>query len=64
MTTIIKVLEVGARWAPTSNLQTFGPALGPLGLLDFVLRAFLTLRPCDPCNGAIIGYCNDHWIVC
>ena len=29
-------------------------ALGPSGLLDFVLRALRALRPCDPRNGAMI----------
>ena len=32
----------------TSSLRPFGPALGPSGLLDFVLRALRALRPCDP----------------
>ena len=31
----------------------FRPALGPSGLLDFVLRALRALRPCDPRNDAI-----------
>ena len=33
--------------APTSSLR-------PLGLFDFVLRALQALRPCDPCNVAVI----------
>ena len=28
--------------------RPFWPALGPAGLLDFVLRALRALRPCDP----------------
>ena len=36
--------------APTSSLRPFGPAFGPSGLLDFVLRALRALRPCDPRN--------------
>ena len=31
----------------TSRLRLFGPALGPLGLLDNVLQALRPLRPCD-----------------
>ena len=38
---------LGARWAPTSSLRPYGPALDPSGLLDFVLRALRALRPCD-----------------
>ena len=37
-----------------------GPQLlvcGPSGLFDFVLRALWALRPCDPCNDAVIGQC-------
>ena len=30
-------------------------ALGPSGLLDFVLRALRALRPCDPRDCAMIG---------
>ena len=40
--------SLGALRAPTSSLRPFGPALGPSGLLDFVLRALRALRPCDP----------------
>ena len=47
--------SLGALRALTSRLRPFGPALGPLGLLDFVLRALRALRPCDPRNGAMIG---------
>ena len=47
--------SLGALRAPTSSLRPFGPALGPSGLLDFVLRALRALRPCDPRNGAMIG---------
>ena len=43
---------LGALWAPTSSLRPFGPAFGPSGLLDFVLRALRALRPCDPRNSA------------
>ena len=42
-----------ARWAPTSSWRPFGPAFGPSGLLDFVLRALRALRPCDPRNVAL-----------
>ena len=49
--------SLGARWAPTSSLQPFRPALGPLGLLDFVLRTLRLLRQCDPRNGAVIIEC-------
>ena len=48
--------SLGALRALTSRLQPFGPALGPSGLLDFVLRALRALRPCDPRVG--------DWIVC
>ena len=44
--------SLGALWAPTSSLRSFGPAFGPSGLLDFVLRALRALRPCDPRNDA------------
>ena len=37
-----KTISLGVRWAPTSSLWPVGPVLGPLGLLDFILRA---LRP-------------------
>ena len=47
--------SLGALRAPTSSLWPFGPALGPSGLLDFVLRDLLALRPCDPRDGAMIG---------
>ena len=50
-----KTRSLGALRAPTSSLWPFGPALGPSGLLDFVLRALQALRPCDPRNGAMIG---------
>ena len=40
--------SLGALRAPTSSLRPFGPAFGPSGLLDFVLRALRALRPCDP----------------
>ena len=30
-----------------------GPAFGPSGLLDFILRALRALRPCDPRNVAL-----------
>ena len=43
---------LGALRAPTSSLRPFGPAFGPSGLLDFVLRALRALRPCDPRNSA------------
>ena len=29
---------LGALWAPTSSWRPFGPALGPLDLLDFVQK--------------------------
>ena len=45
--------SLGALRAPTSRLRPFGPALGPSGLLDFVLRALRALRPGDPRNGAM-----------
>ena len=38
--------SLGALRAPTSSLWPFGPALGPSGLLDFVLRALRAFRPC------------------
>ena len=41
--------------APTSRLQPFGLALGPSGLLDFVLHALRALRPCDPRINAMMG---------
>ena len=50
----INTRSLGALRAPTSRLRPFGPALGPSGLLDFVLRALRALRPCDPRNGAMI----------
>ena len=50
--------------APTSSLRPFRPALGPSGLLDFVLCALRALRPCDPSKGAMIGQCVSRWIVC
>ena len=37
---------------PTSSWQPFGPAFGPSGLVDFVLRTLRALRPCDPRNSA------------
>ena len=40
--------SLGPLRGPTSSLRPFGPALGPSGLLDFVLRALRALRPCDP----------------
>ena len=40
--------SLGALRAPTSSVRPFGPAFGPSGLLDFVLRALRALRPCDP----------------
>ena len=46
--------SLGALRAPTSSLRPFGPALGPSGLLDFVLHALRALRPCDPRNSAMI----------
>ena len=52
---IFKTRSLGALRAPTSSLRPFGPALGPSSLLDFVLYALRVLRPCDPCNGAMIG---------
>ena len=45
---IITTRSLGPLWGPTSSLRPFGPALGPSGLLDFVLRALRALRPCDP----------------
>ena len=50
---IFNTRSLGARWAPTSSWRPFGPAFGPSGLLDFVLRALRALRPCDPCNVAL-----------
>ena len=52
---IVKTRSLGALRAPTSSLRPFGPALGPSGLLDFVLRALRALRPCDPRNDV-----SDH----
>ena len=49
-----KTISLGVRWAPTSSLWPVGPVLGPLGLLDFILRALRGLRPCDLRNGAVI----------
>ena len=41
---------------PGTDFQvTALPALGPSGLLDFVLHALRALRPWDPRNGAMIG---------
>ena len=42
--------SLGALRAPTSRLRPFGPALDPSGLLDNVLHALRSLRPCDPRN--------------
>ena len=42
--------SLGALWGPTSTWRPFGPALGPSGLLDFVLHPLWPLRPCDPKN--------------
>ena len=47
--------SLGALRAPTSSVRPFGPAFGPSGLLDFVLRALRALRPCDPHNVALDG---------
>ena len=47
--------SLGALRAPTSRLRLFGPALGPSGLLDYVLHALRALRPCDPCISAMMG---------
>ena len=47
---------LGALRAPTSSLRPFGPAFGPSGLLDFVLRALRALRPCDPRNSASVFF--------
>ena len=52
--TVLRTRSLAAHWAPISSLRPFGPALGPSGLLDFVLRALRALRPCDPRNGAMI----------
>ena len=59
--------SLGALRAPTSRLRPFGPALGPSGLLDFVLPALRALRPSDPRNGAIkintlSHHCTDAWV--
>ena len=51
----LETRSLGALRAPTSSLRPFGLALGPSGLLDFVLRALRALRPCDPRNGVVIG---------
>ena len=40
--------SLGALLAPTSSWWPFGSALGPSGLLDFVIRALRALRLCDP----------------
>ena len=40
--------SLGPLRGPTSSWRPFGPALGPSGLLDFVLHALRALRPCDP----------------
>ena len=53
MQNYVNTRGLGALQAPTSSLRPFGPAFGPSGLLDFVLRALRALRPCDPRNGAI-----------
>ena len=59
-----KSLELN--WVPSSFIyylksrSPYGaPLLGsdPSGLLDNVLHALRALRPCDPCNGAMIGQC-------
>ena len=42
--------SLGALRAPTSSWWPFGLALGPSGLLDFVLRALRALSLCDPCR--------------
>ena len=45
----LKVKEsLGARWAPTSSLWPFVPALGPSSLLNFVFHALRPLKLCDP----------------
>ena len=48
-TPCIYTRSLGPLWGPISSLWPFRPALGPSGLLDFVLRALQALRPCDPC---------------
>ena len=40
--------SLGPLRGPTSSWRPFGPALGPSGLLDFILHALRALRPCDP----------------
>ena len=46
-TKIFRILEVyGPSW-PTSSWRTYGPALGPSGLLD-IFHALWALKPCDP----------------
>ena len=55
MMKIYMTRSLGALRTPTSSLRPFGLALGPSGLLDFVLRALRALRLCDPRNGAMIG---------
>ena len=47
-----------------SRLRSFGPALGPSGLLDNVHHALRALRPCDPRNSAMMGQCvRDFFVV-
>ena len=45
----VETRSLGGLRAPTSSWRPFGP-------LDFVLRAFRALRPCDLCVG--------NWIAC
>ena len=47
-----KTISLGVRWAPTSSLRPLGPTLGPLGLLDFILRDLRPLRLCGLLMGA------------
>ena len=64
--------ELISWWWPMLMLKSSGPSgsgarllgSGPLSLLDFVLHAPRALRPCDPRNGAMIGSCVSHWLVC
>ena len=52
--TFQKIYDTRSLGAPTSRLRTFGPDLGPSGLLDNVLQA---VWPTQQCNDGIVCFC-------
>ena len=60
---MLRTRGLGTLRAPTSSLRPFGPAFGPSGLFDFVLRALRALRPCDPRNSAMMGQCVRDFVL-